>query len=95
MLSPCLLRNGKVDFKEFMSMMTEMMDQDSEEEDVRQAFKVFDKDGDGLITAEEIRQTMRNLGEEVEKNHRLYTIVVSLLRNIPLFSCQRQRSKPW
>ena len=95
MLSPCLLRNGKVDFKEFMSMMTEMMDQDSEEEDVRQAFKVFDKDGDGLITAEEIRQTMRNLGEEVDKNHRLYTIVVSLLRNIPLFSCQRQRSKPW
>ena len=76
-------------------MMTEMMDQDSEEEDVRQAFKVFDKDGDGLITAEEIRQTMRNLGEEVDKNHRLYTIVVSLLRNIPLFSCQRQRSKPW
>ena len=71
MLSPCLLRNGKVDFKEFMSMMTEMMDKDSEEEDVRQAFKVFDKDGDGLITAEEIRQTMRNLGEEVEKNHRL------------------------
>ena len=95
MLSPCLLRNGKVDFKEFMSMMTEMMDQDSEEEDVRQAFKVFDKDGDGLITAEEIRQTMRTLGEEVDKNHRLYTIVVSLLRNIPLFSCQRQRSKPW
>ena len=80
MLSPCLLRNGKVDFKEFMSMMTEMMDQDSEKEDVRQAFKVFDKDGDGLITAEEIRQTMRNLGEEVDKNHRLYTIVVSLLR---------------
>ena len=95
MLSPYLLRNGKVDFKEFMSMMTEMMDQDSEEEDVRQAFKVFDKDGDGLITAEEIRQTMRNLGEEVEKNHRLHTIVVSLLRIIPLFSCQRQRSKPW
>lgn len=62
-------RNGTVDFQEFMSMMTEMLRQGGGEEerdlDVRQAFKVFDKDGDGLISAEEIRQTMMGLGEEV------------------------------
>ena len=64
-------RNGTVDFQEFMSMMTEMLRQGGGEEerdlDVRQAFKVFDKDGDGLISAEEIRQTMMGLGEEVTK----------------------------
>lgn len=31
----------------------------------RQAFKVFDKDGDGLITSAELRSVMRNLGEEL------------------------------
>ena len=47
-------------------MMKEMMRDVSEEETVRQAFNVFDKDGDGLISAEEIRQTMMGLGEEVK-----------------------------
>ena len=48
-------------------MMTEMMREGGGEEDVRQAFNVFDKDGDGLISAEEIRQTMIGLGEEVKQ----------------------------
>mgnify|MGYP001349885500 FL=1 len=47
-------------------MMKAMMRDVSEEETVRQAFNVFDKDGDGLISAEEIRQTMMGLGEEVK-----------------------------
>lgn len=41
-----------------------MKDTDSEEE-VREAFKVFDKDGNGFISAAELRHVMTNLGEKL------------------------------
>lgn len=42
-------------------MARKMKDTDSEEE-VREAFKVFDKDGNGYISAAELRHVMTNLG---------------------------------
>jgi calmodulin len=38
-----------------------------EEAEARQAFAVFDRDGDGLIDTDELRQTMRDLGEELSE----------------------------
>jgi len=38
-----------------------MKDTDSEEE-IKEAFKVFDKDGNGYISAAELRHVMTNLG---------------------------------
>jgi calmodulin len=67
--------NGTVEFDEFLSMMTRRLtshDPDDEEAarrrhetEMRQAFRVFDIDGDGLIDADELRQTMENLGERL------------------------------
>ena len=42
--------NGAIDFNEFIEMMVKRGN--NVEEDVAHAFKVFDRDGDGLITAE-------------------------------------------
>lgn len=42
-------------------MARKMKDTDSEEE-IKEAFKVFDKDGNGFISAAELRHVMTNLG---------------------------------
>ena len=45
--------NGAIDFNEFIEMM--LKQGINSDEDAAHAFKVFDRDGDGLITAEELR----------------------------------------
>jgi len=60
--------NGTIDFPEFLTMMAcKMKDTDSEEEilEVETAFKVFDKDGNGFISAAELIHIMTNLGEKL------------------------------
>ncbi|KAL7412519.1 hypothetical protein BDY24DRAFT_341722, partial [Mrakia frigida] len=60
--------NGKIDFAEFLTMMSrKMRDVDSEEE-IKEAFKVFDKDGNGFISAAELRHVMTNLGEKLTQS---------------------------
>ena len=41
-----------------------MKDQDTED-DIIEAFRVFDKDGNGTISAAELRHVMTNLGEKL------------------------------
>jgi len=45
-------------------MARKMKDTDSEEE-ILEAFKFFDKDGNGFISAAELRHIMTNLGEKL------------------------------
>ncbi len=45
-------------------MARKIQDTDTEEE-IREAFKVFDKDNNGFISAAELRHVMTNLGEKL------------------------------
>lgn len=54
--------NGQIDFPEFLTMMARKMKDTDSEDEVKEAFKVFDKDGNGFISAAELRHVMTNLG---------------------------------
>ena len=43
--------NGTIDFEEFLVMMAKKMKEEDSEEELREAFRVFDKDGNGYISA--------------------------------------------
>ena len=60
-----LTGNGEIDFEEFLQMMSKKIKDTDTEEEIRDAFKIFDKDGNGLISANELRQIMANLGEKL------------------------------
>jgi len=60
-----ILGNGTIDFPEFLTMMARKMKDTDSEEEIREAFRVFDKDGNGFISAAELRHVMTNLGEKL------------------------------
>ena len=57
--------NGTVDFSEFLTMMIKEMQDTNTKENIREAFRVFDKDGNGSISAPELRYVMTKLGEKL------------------------------
>ena len=57
--------NGKIEFSEFLTMMTRKMGTRSFNDEALEAFKVLDKDGSGSISESELRQIMNNIGEDV------------------------------
>lgn len=57
--------SNSIDFAEFLSLMAKKIKDIDTEEEIREAFKVFDKEGNGFISAAELRHIMCNLGEKL------------------------------
>ena len=56
--------SGTIEFSEFLNLMAKKMKDTDAEEELVEAFKVFDKEGNGKVSIEEIRLAMINLGEK-------------------------------
>ena len=57
--------SGYIEFPEFLTMMARKMKDSDSEDEIREAFRVFDKDGNGFISAAELRYVMTNIGEKL------------------------------
>jgi len=57
--------NGTVDFPEFLNLMARKMKDTDSEEKLKEASKVLAKDGNGVISAAELRHVLTNLGEKM------------------------------
>ena len=57
--------NGTVDFPEFLTLMSRKMKDTDSEEDIVEAFRVFDRDGKGVISPADLKHVMSNLGEKL------------------------------
>merc|ERR1712106_610381 len=56
---------GSLDFPEFLMMMCLKSDVENAEDEIREAFQVFDGDGNGFINRQELACVMGNLGIEL------------------------------
>lgn len=60
------LGTGSVEFEDFLEVvMSKDLDEEDHELALKEAFKMFDRDGNGYIDADELRLCMMNLGEKL------------------------------
>ncbi|XP_022229419.1 neo-calmodulin [Drosophila obscura] len=71
--------NGSIELEEFCSMILRKMHDTNHEDELRDAFRVFDKENNGYITSAELKVVLTALGEklpddEIEEMIREYDI---------------------
>ncbi|KAJ8044772.1 Calmodulin [Holothuria leucospilota] len=59
--------NGSIDFNEFLSMMAQKMTKHDIQDEMKQAFRVFDSDQTGCLSSDDIRHIMTTYGETLTK----------------------------
>ncbi|KAF8364033.1 cal-8 [Pristionchus pacificus] len=57
--------NGCIEIDEFLSVLKKQLINPDEERELKEVFRFFDRNGDGLISVEELSQVMMGLGEEL------------------------------
>jgi calmodulin len=57
--------SGTIEFQEFVDIVTNKMTAKDSEDELLEAFRVFDKDGSGSITKAELKYAMLSLGERL------------------------------
>lgn len=59
------LGNGSIEFHEFLLLIANRLRTEDVDEELKDAFRVFDKNHDGLLSASELRDVLATLGEEM------------------------------
>jgi len=59
--------DGTIDFPEFLEMMKQKSSEADQEADLKEAFKIFDRDKDGFIDMKELKKVANMLGATLSK----------------------------
>ncbi|XP_073136235.1 calmodulin-like [Henckelia pumila] len=78
--------DGEMDFEEFISIMVRKIKENMVDE-LREAFKVFDRDEDGFISAIELKIVMMNLGKRLTDEEATQMIIAADVDGDGLVSC--------
>ncbi|CAG9865191.1 unnamed protein product [Phyllotreta striolata] len=62
------INTGKINFPIFLKIMAVKLKSTDNSEELREAFRVFDKDGNGFILASELRYVMTHMGEKLSED---------------------------
>ena len=73
------LGDGSIDFMEFLEVMASKMGENSFEDDLREAFQLFDRDSNGYISKRELTFVMTSLGEQITD-----TAVENMIKEVDL-----------
>ena len=66
--APCLITgDGKLNFEEYINLMEQQKTPDEREEDIIQAFRVFDSDNKGYIESADLRELLENMDWKVRE----------------------------
>jgi len=57
--------SGAIDFNEFVQLMGRKITTGDKDSEFREAFKLFDKNGDGHISSAELKEVMLSIGEKM------------------------------
>lgn len=85
--------DGTVSFEEFVNILENMSEEscessaEDEERELRDAFRIFDKHNRGYITASDLRQVLRCLGEDLREEDSKFLLFYSFIRTISAWPC--------
>ena len=66
MISSIDEETDRLDFKEFLDLMTARMSEKDSREDIKKVFKLFDEDSKGYITIANLKRVSKELGEGMD-----------------------------
>lgn len=69
--------NGKITLQEFVTIMLDKMRMLDTEDEIRKVFRVFDKDGNGFISAVELKYMLTNMGHKLSDEEVILLFICS------------------